>query len=287
MVLSSLTRAFAVATAARVARPHHATTLSSLASASASISASALSSTSASASMGLPAALLAAASRAMSSGSLLPDGLVSAMLDARLEFDDTRYGWVLDGYPRNVSQAVSLCESSRRPEVAIVLETSDAAASARMLSRRVDPETGRTYNVLVDRPSTHHTTTSAVSMRADDHPDAVAARLLHYRQVAPDVEQALMSSGVELIRIDGSARPNVVAHSIATALDLTPRASRFLILGPPGSGKGTQAVHIARRAAVPHVSTGHLLRQACQPVSSNLPSSDGVRSTHARLTFST
>jgi adenylate kinase len=36
----------------------------------------------------------------------------------------------------------------------------------------------------------------------------------------------------------------------------------LVLIGPPGSGKGTQAIRIARRYQVPHISTGDILRQA-------------------------
>jgi adenylate kinase len=36
----------------------------------------------------------------------------------------------------------------------------------------------------------------------------------------------------------------------------------LVLIGPPGSGKGTQAVRLARRYGIPHVSTGDILRQA-------------------------
>jgi adenylate kinase len=39
-------------------------------------------------------------------------------------------------------------------------------------------------------------------------------------------------------------------------------ALRLVLIGPPGSGKGTQAVRLARRYGVPHISTGDILRQA-------------------------
>lgn len=40
------------------------------------------------------------------------------------------------------------------------------------------------------------------------------------------------------------------------------RAVRLVLLGPPGAGKGTQAVRLARRFGVPHIATGEIFRSA-------------------------
>lgn len=39
---------------------------------------------------------------------------------------------------------------------------------------------------------------------------------------------------------------------------------RIVFIGPPGAGKGTQAARLSRKLAVPHLSTGELLREAVQ-----------------------
>lgn len=45
-------------------------------------------------------------------------------------------------------------------------------------------------------------------------------------------------------------------------VDASPARLSIIFIGPPGSGKGTQAVRIAERYQIPHISTGDVLRAA-------------------------
>lgn len=75
----------------------------------------------------------------MEGGELVPDGLVLAMVRERLSEPDTRRGWLLDGFPRNVAQALALDDLlqdlGQTCEAVFNLEVPDAVLIERMLSR--------------------------------------------------------------------------------------------------------------------------------------------------------
>jgi adenylate kinase len=52
-------------------------------------------------------------------------------------------------------------------------------------------------------------------------------------------------------------------------VDLVELVSRFILIGPPGSGKGTQGQVLAQALRVPHIATGDLIREVVQSGSEN------------------
>ncbi|WP_017314780.1 adenylate kinase [Mastigocladopsis repens] len=75
----------------------------------------------------------------MDKGELVPDQLVEEMVQERLSLTDTNSGWILDGFPRTVNQAVFLEELlhklNQHGEKVVNLEVPDEIVIARLLER--------------------------------------------------------------------------------------------------------------------------------------------------------
>lgn len=83
----------------------------------------------------------------MSAGELVPDDLILDLIQERLAQEDAQMGWVLDGFPRNVSQAeflIKLLEKIEQPADFVVnLDVADEVIVTRLLKRgRADDEEG-------------------------------------------------------------------------------------------------------------------------------------------------
>ncbi|MCB1247266.1 MAG: adenylate kinase [Acidimicrobiia bacterium] len=76
----------------------------------------------------------------VSSGALVSDDLVLAIVEDRLAKDDARCGYLLDGYPRNVAQAAALAGVAGEDgiEVAILLEVDADELVSRLLNRAAE-----------------------------------------------------------------------------------------------------------------------------------------------------
>ena len=76
----------------------------------------------------------------MDSGELVPDELILDLIKERLQDSDAQSGWILDGFPRNVSQAKFLdkllAELSLRADYVVNLEVPDEVLVARLLERK-------------------------------------------------------------------------------------------------------------------------------------------------------
>src|SRR5688572_11042168 len=87
----------------------------------------------------------------MDAGELLPDDVMSGIVAERLGRDDTKRGWILDGFPRTVGQAESLAVITAglgAPLDAVIdLEVAEEVVIERISKRRVCVDCGTNYSV--------------------------------------------------------------------------------------------------------------------------------------------
>ncbi len=164
----------------------------------------------------------------MDAGELVPDELIVAMAAERLQEDDARDGFILDGFPRTLDQAAALekqlTELGRRVTAALLIDVPDEEVIRRLAGRRVCVKSGHNYHVEFDPPKHEGVCDqdgSRLIRRDDDEPEVIANRLrVYHEQTEPLVEhydeQGLMR------RIDGT-RPAVQVHDHIRAVIATLR----------------------------------------------------------------
>ena len=149
----------------------------------------------------------------MEQGELVPDELVNEIVREALSNAD---GYVLDGYPRNLSQAEYLTEITDL-DVAVFLDVSEEELVHRLTGRRVDPETGDNYHVEFNMPDDEEVRERLVQ-RDDDTEDTVRERLRVYRENTEPVVEHYREEGV-LVEIDGEQTPDEVFEDVAAVVD--------------------------------------------------------------------
>lgn len=159
----------------------------------------------------------------MQRGQLVPDELVIGMIDQEL-LRVPAGGFVMDGFPRTVPQAVALdALLSRRGaklDAAVLFKGDRAELVARLASRWTNPRTGRTYNALTNPPKRAgicDVDGGPLVQREDDRPETVTKRLEVYdRKTRPLVEYYRKAG--KLVVVDALAPVEAVAERIGSAL---------------------------------------------------------------------
>jgi len=129
----------------------------------------------------------------LAAGSLVSDELVNNIVVSRITKPDCKNGFLLDGYPRTLSQAKfldgRLAELGFPPPTVFHLATPKSVLIERISSRRQCPTWGRIYNLLFKpplRPGVCDDDGTKLIRRSDDSVEVVSARLEAYeRMTAP------------------------------------------------------------------------------------------------------
>ncbi|XP_078158700.1 adenosine monophosphate kinase [Carex rostrata] len=151
----------------------------------------------------------------MEKGRLVPDEIVVMMVKQRLMQPDVEQnGWLLDGYPRSLSQAMALENLEIRPDIFIFLEVSDESLVERVVGRRLDPVTGKIYHLKYSPPENEEIA-SRLTQRFDDTEEKVKLRLkTHYQ----NLESVISIYESVLYKVNGNASKEEVFAEIEKGL---------------------------------------------------------------------
>jgi adenylate kinase len=159
--------------------------------------------------------------RIMAAGELVGDDLVEAVVRDRLQMHDWNYGFVIDGFPRNGRQAEFFLESYDIDGV-IHLDLPDEEVRRRVLNRRLCTRCGMDYNLIADRPEVEgrcDVCGGELVTRADDTPDALAARLREYHGKTRPVLDIFRRKEY-VVNVDARPDPDTVQREIRKRLGL-------------------------------------------------------------------
>ena len=122
-------------------------------------------------------------------GQLVPDEVVIGIIKERLNEDDCKDGFILDGFPRTIPQAEALDEMGIVIDKVIDIEVADEVIISRLSGRRVCEKCGRPYHTESLKPKAEgicDDCAGALIQRKDDHPDTVKARLeIYHKETEP------------------------------------------------------------------------------------------------------
>ncbi|MDD7254894.1 adenylate kinase [Bullifex porci] len=155
----------------------------------------------------------------IASGKLVPDEITIEVVKQRLSQDDTKNGFILDGFPRTIAQADALANIVNIDAVVNFVVDKDAVVK-RISGRRFCKSTGRTYHVIYNPPKVEgidDETGEPLYQREDDKPENVKTRLEVYDASTAPLIEYYRAKG-KLVDVDASPAPEVVFDNLKKAL---------------------------------------------------------------------
>jgi len=156
-----------------------------------------------------------AAKEFMDRGELVPDDVMIQIVRERLDQEDCKSrGWLLDGFPRTKAQAVSFAEMGLEADVVLFLDVPDKDLIERIVGRRIDPVTGKSYHLKFRPPPKE--IIDRLEQRSDDTIQKSKLRLEQFHSNLSEIRSHL---GPRFVQIDGRGPPSEISKHVAKAID--------------------------------------------------------------------
>lgn len=136
-------------------------------------------------------------------GELVDDNITIKLLERRINKNDCKNGFILDGFPRTLNQAMIL-EKITNINVVFEFYASEETIIERLSGRRICPKCGRIYHIKNNPPKKEgicDVCGTKLIQRDDDKPEAIKERLMIYRKRTEKVIEFYKNKG-KLIRVN-------------------------------------------------------------------------------------
>jgi adenylate kinase len=160
----------------------------------------------------------------MDAGDLVPDEVIVGVIAERIDSEEARDGFILDGFPRTTPQAealdAKLSELGRSVNAVLLIDTSDDEVVRRLGGRRTCEANGHVYHVDFNPPKVEGVCDvdgSPLIVRDDDKPEVIRKRLATYHEKTEPLVTYYDDRGV-LRRIDGEREPDEVTEELRRTL---------------------------------------------------------------------
>lgn len=160
----------------------------------------------------------------MNAGALVPDELVVDLVKDRLQQDDCKNGFLLDGFPRTIFQAEKLdeflSESNQKMDIVINLKVEKGALIKRLTGRRVCKDCGASYHIVNIPPKKEGVCDicgGELIQRKDDNIETVENRINVYEEQTAPLIGYYKEAG-SLVDFNGEASLDEVFDAIVQAI---------------------------------------------------------------------
>ena len=148
----------------------------------------------------------------MDSGALVPDQLIIELVKQRIQNEDCKQGFLLDGFPRTIPQAEAMKQASISIDIVIEIDVPDNVIVERLSGRRTHLASGRIYHIQNNPPKIQDKddiSGEPLVQRDDDKKETILKRLdVYHSQTKPLIDYyskwaASENKGLRYIKING------------------------------------------------------------------------------------
>lgn len=163
----------------------------------------------------------------MKRGGLIGDNIIVKIIADKIKQETSSQGFILDGVPRSLGQAKAFEDSAIKIDHIIELSCKDEDIVNRITNRRIDPASGRSYNLIANPPKEagkDDITGEKLIQREDDTAEVIYARLKTYRKITEPLidyysKLAEDNNTVFYHKIDGSLSAEKISSIIRSLFE--------------------------------------------------------------------